>query len=111
MLNNFRNLQALFWSHGSQWLLFRVSYALRKKLGYLRWQMPRYRWKDRPLETWLKKNIPSTPGGYAQWRKQNPPKFFFDPRAERSDSVVEAQIPSDIPWNPQVVVDEAERLL
>jgi asparagine synthase (glutamine-hydrolysing) len=73
--------------------------------------MPRYRWKDRPLETWLKKNIPSTPGGYAQWRKQNPPKFFFDPRAERSDSVVEAQIPSDIPWNPQVVVDEAERLL
>jgi len=100
MLNNFRNLQSLFWSHGSRWLLFRVAYALRKRTGYIRLQTPQYPWKDRPLGTWLKKNIPSTPQLYAQWRKQNSPKFFFgNLRAEPSRSDREG------------AVDEAERIL
>ena len=124
MLNNFRNIQSLFWSHGSQWLLFRVSYALRKKLGYIRLQMPQYRWKDRPLETWLKKNIPTTSQAYAQWRRQNSPKFFFNLRApevhrdhsERNDEgssrhADEVRFPSDAPWNPKYVINEAGRIL
>ncbi|HEX6033308.1 MAG TPA: hypothetical protein VFY83_02695, partial [Anaerolineales bacterium] len=65
MLNNFRNLQSLLWSHGSRWLLFRLGYALRKRTGFIRTQMPAYQWIDRPLETWLKKNIPSVPEAYA----------------------------------------------
>ncbi len=110
MLNNFRNLQSLFGSHGSRWLFFRVGYALRKHTGYIRLQMPAYQWKDRPLETWLRKDIPSTPQAYVEWRKQNSPKFFDIPRPERSDErssrhVVEGH------WNPQTAVHEAERIL
>jgi Heparinase II/III-like protein/Heparinase II/III N-terminus len=116
MLNNFRNLQSLFWSHGIHWLMFRVGYALRKRTGFIRRQMPRYDLKDRPLGSWLKKQIPSTPEDYAVWRHQNSPKFFFNPlRAERSRSdsegAVEAQIPNDTLWNPQIAIDEAERIL
>ena len=112
MLNNFRNLQSLFWSHGSRWLWFRLAYALRKRTGYIRVQMPQYSWKDRPLETWLKQDIPSTPEAYTQWRKQNSPQFFR-PERSRSDSggIVEARVPSDLPWNPQAAVDEAEYIL
>ncbi len=114
MLNNFRNLQSLFGSHGSRWLLFRVSYALRKRTGYIRLQMPQYQWADRPLKTWLKKNIPSTSQAYLEWRKQNSPNFFFGnlraseqhrDYSERSANEVEAS------WNPQTAVDEAERIL
>ena len=79
--------------------------------------MPQYQWHERPLATWLKEDIPSTPQSYFEWRKKNSPKFFFDSfRAERSDErfsrqVVEARIPSDAPWNPQTAVDEANRIL
>jgi len=117
VLNNFRNLRSLFWSHGSRWLLFRVAYALRKRTGLLQRQMPAYSWNDRPLKTWLQSGIPSTPEAYAQWRRQNSPKFLFEAyRAERSDerssrNAVEAQLPSDVPWNPQIAIDEAERIL
>src|SRR5690242_17680727 len=116
MLNNFRNLRSLFGSHGSQWLLFRVSYALRKRTGYLRLQMSQYQWKDRPLSMWLKKGIPSTAQQYWEWRKQNSPKFFFDTlRAERSRSdsggAIEERAAGDNFWNPQTAIDEAERIL
>jgi asparagine synthase (glutamine-hydrolysing) len=126
MLNNFRNLQSLFWSHGSRWLLFRVGYALRKRTGMLRMQMPQYPWDDRPLETWLKHGIPSTPKLYAEWREQNQPKFFFGSfRAEQTlsgrhapplgqvhrDAVSVEHLPGDIPWNPRTAVKEAEKIL
>src|SRR5215207_7043358 len=121
MLNNFRNLRSLFWSHGSQWLVFRVGYALRKRTGYIRKQMPQYKWDDRPLETWLKKNIPSTPDAYAQWRRRNSPKFFFvspfvmlsGSEASRTTEVetLGFRSGSHISWDPQVAIDEAERIL
>ena len=116
MLNNFRNLQSLLWSHGSHWLMFRVGYALRKRTGFLRRQMPAYAWSDRQLETWLKKNIPAAPKAYTEWRRQNLPKFFFPPtRAERRRSdregVDEAQMANDLSWNPRSAVEEADRML
>ena len=83
--------------------MFRVGYALRKRTGLLRLEMPMYQWQDRPLGAWLKKNIPSTPDAYAKWRSQNSPRFFFQ--------AVETRFPSDIPWNPKHSVKEAERLL
>jgi hypothetical protein len=106
VLNNFRNLQSLLWSHGSRWLMFRLGYALRKRTGFLRAQLPMYQWKDRPLETWLKQGIPSEPETYARWRKQNSPRFFFE-----SSLGEKAHISSDIPWNPQTAVEESNRLL
>ena len=115
MLNNFRTIQSLFWSHGLRWLLFRLGYALRKRTGLLRRQMPVYRWNDRPLESWLKKDIPSTPQAYADWRKQNSPRFFIGSRAERSrtDSggAVDARIPKEAAWNPHTAVDQAEKIV
>lgn len=87
-------------------MMFRVGYALRKRTGYLRLQMPAYPWKDRPLETWLKKGIPSKPEEYSQWHRQNAPKFFFN-----SLGAVEARFPNRIPWNPKHAVNEAERVL
>jgi asparagine synthase (glutamine-hydrolysing) len=101
MLNNFRVFQSLFQSHGSRWLLFRVGYALRMRTGFVRLQIPAYDWKERPLETWLKKNIPSTPEAYTRWRKQNSPGFLFEP----------ANLPDNIPWDAQLAVDEAEQIL
>jgi asparagine synthase (glutamine-hydrolysing) len=100
MLNNFRNLQALFWSHGSRWLLFRVAYALRKRTGYIRRQLPQYQWTVRPLASWLKQGIPSTAEAYVAWRNQNSPVFF---RPEWHASGVS--------WDPQTALDEAERIL
>ena len=125
MLNNFRNLQSLFWSHGTRWLLFRVGYALRRRTGYLRVQLPSYQWQDRPLGTWLKSNIPSTPIAYAVWRKQNSPPFFRPAKStpgERSqngdedDTTPEVRrrgtlFPGDIPWDPGTAVEEAGRIL
>jgi asparagine synthase (glutamine-hydrolysing) len=112
MLNNLRNLQFLFGSHGSGWVVFRLAYALRKRTGYIRLQMPQYRWTDRPLPTWLKKNIPSTPQAYWGWRRQNSPKFFFgNLGADRIDNEDEALFPSNVPWNQQIAIDEAQRIL
>ena len=79
--------------------------------------MPRYRWEDRPLGTWLKRQIPSEPEAYARWRKQNSPKFFYNSfRPDRSDEgfsrhTVEGQLSNNLPWDPQAVVQEAERVL
>lgn len=95
--------------------MFRLGYALRKRAGLIRLQMPAYPWKERPLTTWLKRNIPSTPQAYADWRKQNSPKFFFDSfSSERNGAMryaVEGQIANLISWNPQTAVDEANRIL
>ncbi|HEX6269163.1 MAG TPA: alginate lyase family protein [Anaerolineales bacterium] len=101
MLNNFRTFQSLFHSHGSRWLWFRVGYALRMRTGFVRLQMPPYDWKERPLETWLKKYIPSKPEIYAGWRKQNAPVFLFE----------QAALPDLVPWNTQLALAEAERIL
>ena len=109
MLTKLRTLASLYRQAGFRWSAFRVAYAFRLRTELIRLQMPQYKWTDRPLETWLKKNIPSTPESYTQWRKQNSPKFFFEPlrpeRSESSPSAVEGQ------WNQQQAIDEANRIL
>ncbi len=102
MLTKLRTLASLYRQLGLRWLTFRFAYAFRTRVGLIRLQMPAYQWKDRPLGTWLKKDIPSNPKSYAEWRRQNSPDFFF----KGSN-----QFPENIPWNPQLAVDEAERIL
>lgn len=102
MPNKLRSLFSLTQKFGLRWLLFRAGYALRMRLGILRWQFPVYEWDDRPLKTWLKAEIPSEPETYLAWRKQHTPKFFF---AEIPS------FPSNPTWNPQLAVDEAEKIL
>jgi len=77
-LTKLRTLASLYRQLGLRWLAFRFAYAFRLRTGLIRLQTPQYKWADRPLETWLKKNIPSQPDDYAVWRRQNSPKFFFD---------------------------------
>jgi len=109
MLTKLQTLASLFRELGFRWSAFRVAYAFRLRTGLIRLQIPQYKWTDRPLETWLKKNIPSESSAYAQWRKQNSPKFFFESlrpeRSKRSPSEVEG------PWNNQTAIDEADRIL
>ena len=102
MLTKLRTLASLYRQLGLRWLTFRFAYAFRIRSGLIRLQMPPYQWKDRPLGTWLKKDIPSNPKSYAEWRRQSSPGFFFKGAN---------QFPENIPWNPQIVVDEADRIL
>lgn len=115
MLNNFRNLDSLYRSLGARWLMFRVGYALRMRTGFIRRQIPAYHWRDRPLETWLKKGIPSQTEAYAWWRRGHSPKFFFEPfHPERNDersSRHAVEGPDGVLWDPQLAVAEAERIL
>ena len=78
MLNRIKTLASLTLELGLRWSAFRLAYAFRHRSGLIRLQMPLYKWTDRPLVTWLKKNIPSESISYAEWRKVNAPKFFFD---------------------------------
>ncbi|MEW6240733.1 MAG: heparinase II/III family protein, partial [Chloroflexota bacterium] len=120
MFNKIRTLASLYRELGFRWSVFRVAYAFRRRAGLLRLQMPRFAWTDRPLETWLKADVPSEPDAYARWRKQNSPKFFFEFRAERSAGRVERAVFSLVSkpggdeaqiWNQQPAMDEADRLL
>jgi len=101
MLNNFRNSLSLLRSLGRRWFVFRVGYALRRRTGFIRWQMPSYDWKDRPLETWLKKDVPAEPEAYARWRKQNLPTFFFK----------QPILPEGVLWDTRLAGVEAEKIL
>ncbi len=102
MLDKLRALFSLTHRFGLRWLIFRVGYALRTRLGILRLQMPAYEWDDRPLAYWLKPGMPSEPAEYFAWRKQHAPKFLIDGIPT---------LPDDPSWNPQIAVDEAERIL
>ncbi|MBI5935355.1 MAG: alginate lyase family protein [Chloroflexi bacterium] len=102
MLNKFRALFSLYKRFGLRWLLFRAGYALRMRLGILRAQFPVYEWDDRPLKSWFKPDVPSDPEQYLAWRNEHAPKFFFDGIPS---------LPSDPAWNPQLAVDEAEKIL
>ncbi|MBK8781459.1 MAG: hypothetical protein IPO22_06570 [Anaerolineales bacterium] len=75
MLKRIKTLASLYRELGLRWSAFRLAYAFRHRSGLIRLQMPLYKWTDRPLATWLKKNIPSESTSYAEWRKANAPKF------------------------------------
>jgi len=78
MLTKLRTLASLYLELGPRWSAFRLAYAFRLRTGLIRLQTPQYKWDDRPLRHWLNPTIPSDSDSYAQWRKQNAPKFFFN---------------------------------
>ncbi|HRQ22212.1 MAG TPA: hypothetical protein PLF42_02185 [Anaerolineales bacterium] len=112
MLNRIKTLASLYLELGPRWSAFRLAYAFRLRSGLIRLQTPQYKWDDRPLKHWLKPTIPSDSDSYAQWRKSNAPKFFFDNnrRPERSDErssrrAVEGR------WDTRQAIEEANKLL
>ncbi len=88
MLNRIKNFASLYRQLGPRWSAFRVAYAFRLRTGLIRLQMPIGEWSD------YKRLL-----------------------AERSDErssrhAVEARrLPENISWNPQIAVEEADRIL
>jgi len=78
MLTKLLTLASLYRELGFRWSAFRLAYAFRLRTGLIRLHMPQYQLEDYPLETWLKKDIPSAPQEFKQWRKNNLRRFFFD---------------------------------
>lgn len=62
---------------GLRWVWFRLVYAVRLKLGIILHRLPLCAWADRPLHTWLRSGVPSSPEAYAEWRRAHSPEFFF----------------------------------
>src|SRR5688572_8566594 len=92
MLDKIRTLVSLYRELGPRWSAFRLAYAFRLRTGLIRLQMPQYKWTDRPLETWLKK--PEQTGGRVAEGVSRPD-----------------ELPTNLPWNQQTPIDEADRIL
>ncbi|HVF25999.1 MAG TPA: alginate lyase family protein [Anaerolineales bacterium] len=90
MLDKIRTLASLYRELGPRWSIFRLAYAFRLRTGLIRLQMPQYKWTDRPLETWLKKQV-----GVRSSRPIPIPTEF----------------PPNLPWNRQTAIDDADRIL
>src|SRR5215468_6990266 len=71
------------WRHfGTEWLAYRVGYAARTRLGWLRRKLPVTSWEARPLSSFL--DDPTTladPARYLDYRHRQAPAFFFAPSA------------------------------
>ncbi|GAB1472037.1 hypothetical protein MASR2M66_29150 [Chloroflexota bacterium] len=103
MFNRIKTLASLYRDLGLRWSAFRFAYAFRLRTGLVRLQTPQYAWSDRPLKHWLKSNISSDLNAYADWRKTNAPKFFFD--ETNRPEFVEGR------WNTKQAIEEADKLL
>ncbi|MEW5960023.1 MAG: heparinase II/III family protein, partial [Chloroflexota bacterium] len=62
---------------GPKWLIFRVGYAIQRKLGFQRRKFSPFRWDEKPLSTWLKPEVPANPTDYLAYRRQSGGRFFF----------------------------------
>ncbi len=91
MLTKIKSLASLYRELGPRWTLFRLLYAFRLRTGLIRLQMPMGEWSD------YKKYISAKSAGrvVAPWR-----------HVSRS-----SELPDNIPWNMQIAVDEADRIL
>ncbi|HEU0297770.1 MAG TPA: heparinase II/III family protein, partial [Anaerolineales bacterium] len=102
MLRKLRTFASLYRELGLRWSAFRVAYAFRLRTGLVRLQMPQYKWSDRPLETWLKKDF-RAPEEHRDYSERS------DERSSRH--AVEVRLPANIPWNQQTAIEEADRIL
>jgi hypothetical protein len=62
---------------GCQWLVFRISYAMRQRLGLLRRQMPAKEWRKCPVRQYLNDPTLADPAVYFDYRFNKAPTFFF----------------------------------
>ncbi|MBA4421214.1 MAG: hypothetical protein C0391_08705 [Anaerolinea sp.] len=87
---------------GLDWMLFRIQHAIQEKLGYLRHNSPANAWKDSPLASWVKAEIPTNAVGYKHWRDKHAPVWFYQ-------SI--PGMPAHPAWDPKESVYEAEKVL
>jgi asparagine synthase (glutamine-hydrolysing) len=91
MLNRIKNFASLYRELGPRWSAFRAAYAFRLRTGLIRLQMPMGEWGD------YKNHIKN-------FRPERRDERFFRP-------VVEGRLPENVPWNPQIAITEADRIL
>jgi len=92
MLTKLRTFASLYRELGLRWSAFRLAYAFRLRTGLIRLQMPQGEWSD------YKKHITTKPAGRVE-------RAFF-PLISRP-----SELPKDVPWNKQVAIDEADKIL
>jgi hypothetical protein len=54
-----------------------ARYQILLRSGWPRWRTPVFEWRAKPLERWLRPEIPSSPQDYAGYRQKNAPVFFL----------------------------------
>lgn len=85
---------------GPAWLIYRVGYGVKLKLGWWRRRLPAGTWSQFPLTHFLADPILADPDRYASYRATIP--FFFD----------SADVPGlNTAFAPQPVVRQADELL
>ena len=87
---------------GLEWVIFRIGYSLRKRLGMIKRSSPTYSWNETPLSSLVKDGIPTDPAGFAEWRMKNSPVWIFEDLPTLTD---------EVPWNPDQAVIDADRIL
>ncbi len=102
MVSRLRVARQLAHYFGPAWLVYRARYALRRRTGLMRRQMPAYAWADRPLSAWLRGDVSPEPEAYCAWRREYGGRFFF------REAVA---LPPEPPWDGEAVVGEAEAIL
>jgi asparagine synthase (glutamine-hydrolysing) len=78
-MNKLSQLWQLWRCFGPDWFLYRLGYEARLRGGYFRRQMPVAEWDTFPLNDLLDRAYPADPVAYAEYRRAEPPCFFFAP--------------------------------
>lgn len=64
-------------NHGLGWLAARLAYEAQVRSGFQKRRFRRRLWLDNELAHWLRLDVPADPDGYAAYRRQHSPEFFF----------------------------------
>jgi len=79
-----KNMLFLIPRLGIKWFLFRSGYELRRRMGLLKRRFPERPWSTLSLSSWVKEEVPTTPGEYLAYRRQEGlVEFFFQPKMQR----------------------------
>ena len=66
------------WSHlGSDWVAYRLGYAVKLRTGAIRRKLPSASWDDETLAALLTDSLLAEPSEYLDYRKRGSPRFFF----------------------------------
>ncbi|MGA1840526.1 MAG: alginate lyase family protein [bacterium] len=78
-INNIRTALHIPRYLGLNWVLFRVLYAGKQRLGLLQRRFPMASWDDKPLKDFLKEPALADPEVYLRYRREDSPVFLFNP--------------------------------
>ena len=77
MFEKLNSYKILVQQYGLGRCLFRLSYDIKRKYGFLKRKYPAWEWGQKPLSYWLCKEVPSGVSEYRLFRENNTKSFFF----------------------------------